>query len=189
MGSTFDRRALLVGGAATAAGIMGAGALDWDSLAGATTNGKGLNGISTKKPVSGGSLIFGVDAEEQGFNPTTARFDNVGVMYARTVFDPLTIITADGGWAPYLAESVTPNADYTAWTITVRPNVVFHDGTPCDGAALLTNFKAQIASLLVGIVLNPVVASVDQTGPMSVTLNLKSPWAPFPLYLAGGIGG
>jgi peptide/nickel transport system substrate-binding protein len=189
MGPTFDRRTLLAGSAATAAGIAGASALGWDGLAGATTNGKGLNGISTKKPVQGGSLIFGVDAEEQGFNPTTARFDNVGVMYARTVFDPLTIITADGGWAPYLAESVTPNADYTAWTITVRDNVVFHDGTPCDGAALLTNFRAQIASLLVGIVLNPVVASVDQTGPLSVTLNLKSPWAPFPLYLAGGIGG
>jgi peptide/nickel transport system substrate-binding protein len=189
MGPTFDRRTLLAGSAAAAAGIAGASMLGWDGLAGATTNGPGLNGISTKKPKRGGSLVFGTDAEEQGFNPTTARFDNVGVMYARTVFDPLTIVTANGGWAPYLAESVTPNADYTAWTITVRPNVVFHDGTPCDGAALLTNFKAQIASLLVGIVLNPVVSSVTQTGPLSVTLNLKSPWVPFPLYLAGGIGG
>jgi ABC-type transport system substrate-binding protein len=189
MGPTFDRRTLLAGGLATAAGVAGVSALGWDGLAGAVTNGPGLNGISKAKPKQGGSLVFGVDAEEQGFNPTSARFDNVGVMYARTVFDPLTIITADGGWAPYLAESVTPNADYTAWTITVRPNVVFHDGTPCDGAALLTNFKAQIASLLVGIVLNPVVASVTQTGPNSVTLNLKSPWVPFPLYLAGGIGG
>jgi ABC-type transport system substrate-binding protein len=158
-------------------------------VAGATTNGPGRNGISTKTPKRGGSLVFGVDAEESGFNPTTARFDDVGVMYARTVFDPLTIINAAGTWEPYLAESVTPNADYTAWTITVRPNVVFHDGTPCDGAALLANFKAQQASLLVGIVLNPVLDTVVQSGPNSVTLNLKSPWVPLPLYLAGGIGG
>jgi peptide/nickel transport system substrate-binding protein len=189
MGPTFDRRTLLIGGAAAAAGIAGASLLDFDDLAGATTNGPGLNGISTKKPKRGGSLVFGVDAEEQGFNPTTARFDEVGVMYARTVFDPLTIVTASGGWEPYLAESVTPNADYSSWTITVRPNVVFHDGTPCDGAALLTNFQAQKASLLVGIVLDPILESITQSGPNSVTLNFKTPWAPFPLYLAGGIGG
>ena len=110
-------------------------------------------------------------------------------MYARTVFDPLTIITANGGWAPYLAESVVPNADYTAWTITLRPNVVFHDGTPCNGAALLTNLEAQAKSLLTGIVLSPTLVSITQTGPLAVTITFKTPWVPFPYYLAGGIGG
>jgi ABC-type transport system substrate-binding protein len=188
----FNRRTLLVRGAATAASIAGASALGFDlaGIAGATTNGTGRNGISKAKPKKGGSLVFGMDAEESGFNPTTARFDEVGVMYARTVFDPLTIIDAKGAWQPYLAELVTPNADNTAWTITVRPNVVFHDGTPCDGAALLTNFKAQQASLLLGtLILNPIVDSVTQSGPLSVTLNLKSPWVSFPLYLSGGVGG
>jgi peptide/nickel transport system substrate-binding protein len=192
MGVPFNRRTLLVGGAATAAGLAGASALGFDlgGVAGATTNGPGRNGISTAKPKKGGTLVFGVDAEESGFNPTTARFDEVGVMYARTVFDPLTIIDAQGAWQPYLAKSVTPNAAHTAWTITVRPNVVFHDGTACDGAALLTNFKAQQASLLLGtLILNPIVDTIVQSGPLSVTLNLKSPWVSFPLYLAGGIGG
>ena len=122
MVSRFDRRALLAGGAAAAAGLAGASALGsgWDAVVGATTNGPGLNGVSTKTPKKGGTLVLGVDAEEQGFDPTTARFDEVGVMYARTVFDPLTIVLANGDWAPYLAQSVTPNADYTAWTITLR---------------------------------------------------------------------
>src|ERR1700690_2353777 len=129
MGATFDRRTLLAGGAAAAAGFAAVNAfgLDLGGIAGATTNGPGRNGISTATPKKGGTLVFGVDAEESGFNPTTARFDEVGVMYARTVFDPLTIIDAQGAWQPYLAQSVTPNADHTAWTITVRPNVVFHD--------------------------------------------------------------
>ena len=56
-------------------------------------------------------------------------------MYAWTVFDPLAIVTASGGCAPYLAQSVVPNSSYTSWTVTLRPNVVFHDGTPCNGAA------------------------------------------------------
>ncbi len=190
MGVPFNRRTLLVRGAAAAGSIAGASVLGLDlaDSAGATAAAAG-NGISRAKPKKGGSLVFGVDAEESGFNPTTARFDEVGVMYARTVFDPLTIIDTKGAWQPYLAQTVTPNADHTAWTITVRPDVVFHDGTPCDGEALLANFKAQQASLLQGLILNPLVASVSQSGPLSVSLDLKSPWVSLPLYLAGGVGG
>ena len=152
------------------AGIIAANALDLGDLAGAiSNNGSGLNGIGRGKPKRGGSLTFGTDAEEQGFDPTQARFDEVGVMYARTVFDPLTIVTQSGGWKPYLAKSVTSNPDFTAWTITLRPNVVFHDGTACDGAALTTNFEAQKASLLLGIILGPIVESITQSGPLSVT--------------------
>ncbi|HEY2215730.1 MAG TPA: ABC transporter substrate-binding protein [Acidimicrobiales bacterium] len=189
MASTFDRRALLVGGAATAAGIAGMGALDWDGLAGASISSAAHNGVTTAKPKRGGSLVFGVDAEESGFDPTQARYDEVGVIYARTVFDPLTIITNSGNWAPYLAQSVVPNANYTSWVITLRPNVVFHDGTPCNGAALLTNLKAQAKSLLTGLIINPILDTITQTGPLACTLTFKTPWAPFPYYLAGGIGG
>ena len=191
MVSRFDRRSVLLGGAAAVAGVAGAGALGLglDGIAGATTNGPGRNGISKATPKKGGSLVFGVDAEESGFDPTQARFDEVGVMYARTVFDPLTIILANGDWAPYLAQSVVPNADYTAWTITLRPNVVFHDGTPCNGAALLTNLVAQSKSLLTGVILSPTLVSITQTGPLAVTITFKAPWVPFPFYLAGGIGG
>jgi peptide/nickel transport system substrate-binding protein len=191
MVSRFDRRQVLLGGAAAAAGVAGAGALGLglNGIAGATTNGPGRNGVSTKTPKKGGSLVFGVDAEESGFDPTQARFDEVGVMYARTVFDPLTIITANGDWAPYLAQSVVPNAAYTSWTITLRPNVVFHDGTPCNGAALVTNLVAQSKSLLTGVILGPTLISITQTGSLAATITFKSPWVPFPFYLAGGIGG
>ena len=191
MVSKFDRRTLLAGGAAAAAGMAGASAMGsgWDTLAGAVTNGPGRNGVTKQPPQKGGTLTFGVDAEEQGFDPTQARFDEVGVMYARTVFDPLTIVLTNGNWAPYLASSVVPNSSYTTWTVTLRPNLVFHDGTPCDGAALLTNFEAHAKSLLTGIVLKPTLQSITQTGPLSVAISFKAPWVPFPFYLAGGIGG
>ncbi len=191
MVARFDRRSLLAGGAAAAAGFAGASTLGsgWDGIAGATTNGPGHNGVSTKTPKKGGSLIFGVTAEEQGFDPTQARFDEVGVMYARTVFDPLTIVLSNGDWAPYLAQSVTPNSDYTAWTITLRDGLMFHDGTPCNGAALVTNLEAHSKSYLTGMVINPTLQSIAQSGPNAVTITFKSPWVPFPYYLAGGVGG
>ena len=172
MVSRFDRRSLLAGGAAAAAGFAGASALGmgWDEMAGAVTNGPGRNGISRATPKKGGTLVFGVDAEEQGFDPTQARLDEVGVMYARTVFDPLTIVLDNGNWAPYLAQAVVPNSSYTSWTVTLRPNLVFHDGTPCNGAALVTNFEAHSKSLLTGILINPTLQSITQTGDLAATI-------------------
>lgn len=193
MAGPMDRRSFLARSATVAAGAAAAGAggglLLPEGPAGAVTNGRGRNGISTAKPKRGGSLTFGTTAEEQGFNPTSARFDNVGIMYARTVFDPLAIITSRGDWVPYLAKSITPNAEHTSWKITLRSTVIFHDGTPCDGAALLLNLQTERTAYLTGLALKSVVETFTQTGPLTVTVNLKQPWVPFPYYLAGGIGG
>ena len=150
MSDRIDRRSFLARGAATGAGIAVVGTSG--GLLAACSSGSGSSsdhasgtgthpdGISTATPKPGGSLIFGVDAEEKGFSPTQGTFDEVGILYARTVFDPLMILGADGTPQPYLAESVTPNSDYTVWTITMRPNLVFHNGAPCDAAAVAANF-------------------------------------------------
>ena len=126
MAAPMDRRSFLARSAAAAGAVALGGAgplLSGGSVAGAATNGPGHNGISKARPKRGGSLTFGTTAEESGFNPTSARFDNIGVMYARTVFDPLAIVTPDGGWVPYLAQSIVPNPEYTSWKITLRPTV------------------------------------------------------------------
>lgn len=192
MADGFDRRSFLARGMATAAGVAMAGSaaeLLTSEGAFATTNGKGKNGISTAKPKKGGTLVFGTDAEEQGFNPTQARFDEIGVMYARTVYDPLCIVTASGGVAPYLAESVVPNPDYTQWTVTLRSGLKFHNGVACDGKALLANFNAAYNSLLTGPAVQSTIKNFVQTGPLTVQVNMKSPWVPFQYYLTGQIGG
>jgi peptide/nickel transport system substrate-binding protein len=160
-----------------------AGAASGSSAAGAHPN-----GVSKAKPRRGGSLVFGTEAEEEGFSPTQSTFDATGILYCRTVFDPLAIIAANGTVQPYLAQSITPNADYTSWAVTLRPGVVFHNGAPCDGAALLANFNAQKAALLTGQELTS-VSSITQTGPLEVTVALNAPWVSFDFYLAGGIGG
>ncbi len=97
------------------------------------------------------------------------------------------IIDANGTPQPYLAQSVTPNTDYTVWTITLRPNLVFHNGTPCDAAAVAANFEAHKAAVLTGPALTT-IESVVATGPLVTTITMKSPWVPFDYYLTGGIG-
>ena len=136
----------------------------------------------------GGTFTIGTEADESGFDPSEAHFDSTGVMYARTIYDPLAIALADGSIEPYLAQSITPNADYTSWEITLRPDIVFHDRTPCDGAALLFNMNTYLASPLVNFALT-YVESVFQSGPLSVTIKMKHPWVAFDAWLAGYVGG
>jgi ABC-type transport system substrate-binding protein len=189
----IDRRSFLARGLLTAGGVAAAGgagglldACSSGSGSGPTASGP-RDGISTATPRKGGHLVFGVEAEEQGFDPATGRFDETGVQYARTVFDPLTIIADDGSIQPYLAQAVTPNADYTAWTITARPNVMFHDGTPCDAAAIAGSLEHFLKGLL-GLTLNS-INNISVPSSDTVVISLKQPWVPFPAYLAGGIGG
>ncbi len=70
----------------------------------------------------------------------------------------------------------------------MRPNLVFHNGTPCDAAAVAANFNAQKASSLTGPALTT-LDTVAVTSPLVVTLTMKTPWVPFDYYLTGGIGG
>ena len=194
MTDRIDRRNFIGRGMLTAGGIVAAGA-GMGTLLGAcsssgSSNGSsstsGRNGVSTATPKKGGALTMGIEAEDQGFDPASARFDEAGVLYARTVFDPLTIVAADGSIQPYLAQSVTPNADYSVWTITARPNVMFHDNTPCDAAAIAGSLEHFLAGIY-AFTVSP-ITKVSVSG-NTVVVTMNQPWVPFPAYLAGGIGG
>ncbi len=195
MSDRIDRRSFLARSAAAGAGIAVVGA-SGGLLAACSSSGSGSssgstathpNGISTATPKPGGQLIMGVDTEEKGFSPTLGTFDEVGVMYARTVFDPLMILDASGTPQPYLAQSVVPNTDYTVWTITLRPNLVFHNGSVCDGAAVAANLEAHKASILTGPAVTD-IANISASG-LTCTVTMSTPWVPFDYYLTGGIGG
>jgi len=196
MTDRIDRRSFLAKGAVAGAGIAAGGVLAACGSSGSgssSTTGSGgstgthPNGVSSATPKTGGSLTFGVDAEEKGFSPTQGTFDEVGIMYARTVFDTLMILDASGVPQPNLAESVTSNSEGTVWTITMRPNLKFHNGAVCDAAAVAANFTAHKNSLLTGPALTP-IQSIVVTSPTVVTITMKTPWVPFNYYLCGGIG-
>jgi peptide/nickel transport system substrate-binding protein len=93
-------------------------------------------------------------------------------------------VNATGGVEPYLAESITSNEDFTSFTITLRPGIVFHDGTPLDAAALHLNIENAATSVLTGPAFADQISSATITGPLAVTIAMKTSWAPFPYYLA-----
>lgn len=147
------------------------------------TNGRGRDGISAKRPRRGGSLIIGTDAEEASLSVLSGRFDTTGTIIARALYDPLMAVTTTGAIVPYLAQSLVPSEGFTKWTVTLRNGIKFHDGTPCDGAALVTNFENAMTSPL-AVALKPLVKGAVKSGPNSMTIEMQHPWVSFPATYA-----
>ncbi|CAB4925229.1 MAG: hypothetical protein F2837_01625 [Actinobacteria bacterium] len=140
-------------------------------------------------PKSGGTVTFGLEAETDGFNPTTNRWAVSGYMVGNAVFDPLAAYDPAGKWQPYLAKSFTPSADYKTWTIAMRPGVTFSDGTPVNGAAVAKSLSAAAADPLVGIALrNMASATVDPADPLNTIVTTVDPWASLPALLSNQVG-
>ncbi|WP_421118921.1 ABC transporter substrate-binding protein [Aquihabitans daechungensis] len=143
------------------------------------------------EPQRGGTIVYGIEAESSGgFCIPEAQLAISGQLVVRAIYDPLTVPNADGGYSPYLAESITPNDDFTEWTIEVRDGVTFHDGSKLTGEVVKNNIDANrgkyptrkplLASFTLGNI--DTVTAEGQT----VTVTTKVPWVAFPAFLNGG---
>jgi ABC-type transport system substrate-binding protein len=151
----------------------------------------GAGADESEGATAGGVLRIGMEAESDGLNPTTNRFAVAGLQMGNAVFDTLAASDEDGNPVPYLAESFTPNADFTEWTVTLRPNVKFHDGTALTAEAIVANITAQANDALVGRAVKPVLAETDfvaATGELTAVVRMRQPSAHFPSYLTGQLG-
>lgn len=138
-------------------------------------------------PTEGGAVKFALEGESDGFNPTKNRWAISGHMVGSAVFDPLSAYDENGIAQPYLAKAFTPSADFKTWTIELRPNVNFSDGTPVDGAAVAKSLNAMRKDPLVGIALSN-VASVTAAGSLSVTVAVIDPDASLAAELTTQVG-
>ena len=138
-------------------------------------------------PKMGGSVTFGVEAETDGFNPTTNRWAISGYMIGNAVFDPISAYDASGKAQPYLAKSFTPSSDFKTWTVELREGVMFSDGTPVDGAAVAKSLNTVRKDPLTGAALAN-MASVTATSATSVTIQTTDPWASLPAILTTQVG-
>ena len=136
------------------------------------------------KPHDGGTFTVGLDAETDGWNPTGSQWSGASYYVGQSIFDPLVARGADGKIHPYLAESVTPDAAYTHWTIKLRPGIRFHDGEPLNADALVLQFQKIKQSLLVGQAFGPLDKAV-KVNDLTVRVDMKEPWVAFPVALVG----
>jgi len=87
----------------------------------------------------GGEITFGVVSETNSwYPPETEIAFSAGQVVAASFFETLFVRTGSGEILPHLAaEPMVPNADASEWTVTLRPGITFHDGTPLDADALI----------------------------------------------------
>jgi peptide/nickel transport system substrate-binding protein len=169
--------------------VVLATALVLASCGGGDDDGEGADSTEDSVPQSGGKVVYGLGAETPGgWCLPEAQLAQPGIQVARTIYDTLTVPDENGDFQPYLAESVTPNEDFTEFTIVLRPDITFHDDTPLDATVVKNNLDAFRGAyparkpLLFSFVFSN-VADVAVVDPMTVKVTTKSPWPSFPAYL------
>ncbi|HEY3724338.1 MAG TPA: ABC transporter substrate-binding protein [Acidimicrobiia bacterium] len=151
---------------------------------GSSSSGGGSGGGSAEgKPTPGGTLTYGLEGKTTDFCIPSAQLAISGIMVVTAVYDTLTAPTQDPNvYAPYLAKSVTHNADYTQWTIGLRSGIKFQDGEALNAAAVKQNIDAWRKGTLLQFVYSN-VADVTTPDDMTVVVAMKTPWVAFPAYL------
>jgi peptide/nickel transport system substrate-binding protein len=141
-------------------------------------------------PVRGGHLRVALEGETNNWLP--GRGNHVApaaLTVAMALYDPLVRLDHEGRFQPYLAQSLVPNESFDQWTLTLRPGVVFHDGTALDAAAIKWNFdnlhKRQ-GSVTFGSIRD--VERVEVLDELRVVYYLSKGIAPFPDMLTRAVG-
>lgn len=137
-------------------------------------------------PVAGGSLTMGVFSEALSLDPVlSAGTGYAGGTEMAAIFDVLIRYDAvTDEYEPQLAESLTPNEDNTVWTLQLRPDVTFSDGTVLDAEVVKTSVERQAAEGRSAFLINENVTSTEVTGPLTVEFTLNKEWAGFPYVFA-----
>lgn len=136
----------------------------------------------TTKPKQGGKLVYALEAESDGLDPTKGRWAVSGLMVAFAVYDPLFAWSAEGKAVPYLIDSYEASPDYKTWTFKLRSGIKFHNGRPLDAAAVKKMVEGFRASALTGPAVRP-IESADVVDDLTVRVNMSTPWANFPVVL------
>jgi hypothetical protein len=112
------------------------------TTAGGATAPEETTTTAAEKPVPGGKLVVSGEAEvANAWTPQKMQCDTYCQQRARTFFDPIAAFGTDNEVHPYVAESITPNDDFTVWTVKLREGIKFHDGTDLNADAAIKNLQ------------------------------------------------
>jgi peptide/nickel transport system substrate-binding protein len=134
------------------------------------------------EPVSGGELVVLFQSERRALDPVTATPSGASTgltdfaLYGALVgYD-----AADNEVRPILAESLEPNDTFDVWTLTLKPDLTFTDGSPYDAEAVKLNWERGkdpasrsssfgiLQSVSEMVVLDPLTLEIRLTAPNAV---------------------
>lgn len=139
-------------------------------------------------PVDGGSLVYGLPAESNGWDPAGGNWAPWGMIVARTFFDTLTVFDENGDVQPHLAESLTPNEDYSEWVVKLRPDITFHNGEALNAEVLKANWEFLTSSPLTGAIFQVLPGEFEVISELELKATYPEPYATFPAAWATQLG-
>lgn len=156
------------------------------------TGGSGGSEETGAEPVRGGTLVFGTFSEPRGLDPIVATgYGVTGGIELSAIYD--TLVAYDPETKQYVmrtAESLTPNDDFTEWTLKIKSGITFTDGTPYDAEAVKFNIErhqsAQNQTTSRAMV--STIAGTEVVDPLTLRITLSEPWAGFPFVLSDRVG-
>jgi peptide/nickel transport system substrate-binding protein len=151
----------------------------------------------TLPPEHGGHLVYGIETDPNGLDPTRNAWDPVGIQVANALYDPLAAFDSTGTPRPYLAEAIEPEpgSNYTSWRVKLRPGVTFQSGRPVDAVAVKSYVDAVTGERIdanTGLKRGSItqdaaryITATEVVGPLELVLQMRRPWATFPALLTG----
>ncbi|MBV8392909.1 MAG: ABC transporter substrate-binding protein [Alphaproteobacteria bacterium] len=145
-------------------------------------------GLAAPITASATQLRIGLADDPDVLDPTLARSYTARIVFA-SICDKLFDIDEELNIVPQLALGHETSADGKAVTIKLRPGVKFHDGEPFDAAAAKYSLdrhltmKGSFRKAEIGV-----IESVDVIDPLTIRLNLRSPFSPLVNQLADRAG-
>jgi peptide/nickel transport system substrate-binding protein len=134
------------------------------------------------------TVRIGLAEDPDNLDPTLAG-SFVGRIVFAGVCDKLFDIDANLGIVPQLALAYEWSDGNRTLDIRLRPNVVFHDGTPMDAEAVKFTLERHLTmqgSFRRGEI--SALQTVEVTGPLTVRLRLSAPFAPILAHFADRAG-
>jgi len=160
---------------------MGSRSLSWPALVVLTAVALvvgSVAGADAQTPKRGGTLRVAYGNEISGLDfHTTPGYEMIWV--ATNVGCGLVTLAPDGKFAPDAAESWQASSDGLLYTFKLKKNVLFHDGTKLDAAAVKFNID-KIMDPAYGSSVRTfyeAVHSVEVVNPSTVQIRLKHPYA------------
>lgn len=145
-----------------------------------------VNKQADVQPVRGGTLNVSTYLSTGSLDPATSPGQaSGGGLELNAIFD--TLMRYDLGahkYVPQLAEDLVPSSDFKTWTLKLRPNVTFSDGTPLNAAAVVASLKRMVDMKARSTALIEAASSIKATDDLTVMFGLDESWSGFPYVLS-----
>src|SRR5215213_5594825 len=175
--TSLTRRHLIQGAAAAGLTVPLAGLAEQSRVRAAVARQEG----------NGPTLILGLDASPTDLDPQS-QYDYRSTIVVRNMYEGLVglVESATDEFEGLVAESWEANDDQSVWTFKLRPGLKFHDGSPCDSAAVKASYERLLAmgrgavNVVSRFVSDP--KQMETPDPETIVFNLG---VPQPLFLSG----